>query len=74
MQESELQRIYRQMLGLRVGPEMARYVLARLRQGTAGEKIPGESIPVMGGDARTGLPLRREIDADMLRAMLPPGH
>ena len=44
--------------GLRMRDEMARYVLGRLAsRGTA-----TGSIPVMGCDARTGVPLRRMVE------------
>jgi hypothetical protein len=45
--------------GLRIEPEMSRYVLRQLADRPAGET----SFPVMGGDARTGVPVRRFVPA-----------
>lgn len=52
--------VHRRMLaqfGIRIEPAMSRYVLRQLQVG------PGESFPVMGGDARTGVPVRQFIPA-----------
>lgn len=46
--------------GLRTGPEMAAYVLRRW------QTAPGAPIPVLAADARTGIPVRREIDSALL--------
>jgi hypothetical protein len=43
--------------GIRIEPEMSRYVLRRLAAPA------GETFPIMGGDARTGVPVRRLIPA-----------
>jgi hypothetical protein len=48
--------------GIRVEPHMADYVLRRLND--AGAAL-GE-IPVIAGDARTGMPLRKLIDPSVL--------
>lgn len=49
---------------LRIDPEMGRFVLARLNDGA------GDAIPVMGGDARTGVAVRQVLAAGELRAAL----
>ncbi|WP_428936850.1 hypothetical protein [Fontivita pretiosa] len=51
---------------LRVRPEMIQYVSRRLRQSQQ------TTIPVMGGDARTGVAIRQLLPADELRAALTP--
>ena len=43
--------------GIRIEPEMGLYVLRQL------ETRAGDAFPVMGGDARTGIPVRRVIPA-----------
>ena len=59
--ESQLQDILLQRLGLRIGPEMARYLRQRLESSAS-------AIPIIAADARSGLPLRRMIDPSVLRA------
>ena len=66
MGETELQRRVREQLGLRVGPEMAAYVLKQL--GSNG----GTPIPVIAADARTGTPLRKELSPTVLRSLITP--
>lgn len=61
MGESELQRHVRQALGLRVGPETARYLAARA------SGAPEATVPVIAGEARTGRPLRAEVPAGVVR-------
>ncbi len=61
--ESDLERVGRQQLGLRVGKEMAAFVQRRLDAGAA-------SIPLIGRDARTGLPVNRTLDAQSLKETL----
>jgi hypothetical protein len=68
MEETEFQTRLRERLGLRVGPEMARYLLGRLNTGTLG----AGSIPAMGTDARTGIPVLRDITSIELRAAANP--
>ncbi|HEV2295791.1 MAG TPA: hypothetical protein VGR35_18225 [Tepidisphaeraceae bacterium] len=43
--------------GIRIEPAMSRYVLRQLQERC------GDSFPIMGGDARTGIPVRRFIPA-----------
>ena len=59
MSENEVQRQVREQLGLRVGPEMAAYLLRRL--GTA------DKVPVIAADARTGVPVRIDVAPESLR-------
>ena len=63
MEETEFQTRLRERLGLRVGPEMAKYLLAKLSQPAAG------NVSAMGGDARTGIPTHRIIPIAMLKGL-----
>jgi hypothetical protein len=54
--------------GIRVGPEMGRYVLKNLE--LAGRAM--RELPVIGGEARTGMPLRITVDPEKLLASSPP--
>jgi hypothetical protein len=67
MGETELRARVREQLGLRVGPEVAAYILEQLkhRDGDA-------AIPVIAADARTGIPLRKELAAATLRPLAGP--
>jgi hypothetical protein len=65
MEETQLQSRLRERLGLRVGPEMAKYLLKKLSDGTLGQG----SISAMGGDARTGIPMHQSIPIATLRAL-----
>jgi hypothetical protein len=65
MEEPEFQSRLRDRLGLRVGPEMAKYLLKRLSEGTLGQS----AITAMGGDAKTGIPISRTISIDALKAL-----
>ena len=63
MNPEDVRKLFLQRLGLRIGPETAAYVLRRLEAGQAALPVgdaAGE-IPVMGGDARTGVAVRRMI-------------
>ena len=55
MLADELQKLFRERLHLRLEPEMSEYVLGRWDP--ASPRFTPESLPVMGADARTGLPL-----------------
>jgi hypothetical protein len=57
-----IQRALLSQYGLRIDPVMGEYVLANLRSAGSG------SLPVIGGDARTGVPMRTTIDLDALAA------
>ena len=49
--------------GIRVEPHMSEYVLRRLRH--AGDAL--RELPVIGGEARTGMPVRMTIDLTRLQ-------
>ena len=55
--------------GLRIEPTMSEYV-ARQLGNTASSS--GASFPVMGGDARTGVPVRRLVPAAAFDAVASP--
>jgi hypothetical protein len=57
MDEVEIRRRLIAQFGIRIEPEMSRYVLDKLKTG-AGE------IPIMGGDARTGVPVRTLVNLE----------
>ena len=66
----DAQQIRQRMLdayGIRVEPEMSAYVARKLAQ--AGNAL--RELPVMGGDARTGMPLRLMVDPARLSAITP---
>lgn len=62
MDTAELQRRVLERHGIRVEPAMGEYVLRRLSQAGAALR----ELPIIGGDARTGLPIRATIDATAL--------
>ncbi len=49
--------------GIRVEPQMGEYVLRRLQQAGAALR----ELPIIGGEARTGAPVRLVIDPAALR-------
>jgi hypothetical protein len=49
--------------GIRVEPHMSEYVLRRLKQ--AGGAL--RELPVIGGEARTGMPVRMTVDLARLQ-------
>jgi hypothetical protein len=55
---------------IRVDPEMSAYVLRQLEQ--AGKAIRSAGIPIMGGNARTGVPVREMVDPAKLLAAAEP--
>jgi len=65
--ESAVRELQRQMLlrhGLRVEPEMGKYLLRQLQQRGA-DATP---LAMLGGDARTGMPMQMLIDPAALAA------
>jgi hypothetical protein len=50
--------------GLRIGPAMARYLLQQIDRARSG--MTDGSVPVIGGEARTGVPQRLLIPVDEL--------
>ena len=68
MNSQEVQRALRETTGVRVGPHTADYVVNQLITPDA-----PNGFFVMGGDARTGRPVRHRITPDMLTARTPDG-
>jgi hypothetical protein len=77
--ESGIHKLLLKRYGLRVRPEMGRYLLRRMQKRSDGtsdgtsaatsDGAPqGAVIAVMGGDARTGVAIRQLIAADELSA------
>ena len=67
VQALDLQRLFLRQHGIRIEPEMAHYVLRCLSRGGTAPAAPiGAPVPIMGADARTGLPLRQVIDLTSL--------
>jgi len=55
--------------GIRIGPHTADYVLKHLAA-----PIPPRDVPVMGCDARTGIPVRRDVPLGaLIQAMSEAG-
>ena len=65
MDANDIRKRILDLYGIHVEPEMSGYVLRRLQQ--AGNALRSASIPIMGGDARTGVAIRRDIDLQQLR-------
>jgi hypothetical protein len=63
MTEIELQQRVLEAYGIRVEPEMCRYVMKKLQQAGAALR----ELPVIGGEAKTGVPTRRLIDPAVLQ-------
>jgi hypothetical protein len=53
--EAELRRLVRDRLGLRIEPDMSRYLLGRSAESD-------QAVAVLGSDARTGVPRREMVD------------
>ena len=49
--------------GIRVEPQMSEYVLRQLRNAAGALR----ELPVIGGEARTGVPVRKVIDLALLQ-------
>ncbi len=62
MEETDVQRAHREKLGLRVGPEMAKYVLRHLETSNA--------IPIIAADARTGVATLTRVNSSEVRTIL----
>ena len=61
MDAAEVRQRILQHYGIRVDPQTSAYVLRKLEQAAGALREP--AIPIMGGDARTGVPVRQMIDA-----------
>ena len=48
-------------LGIRIGPHTGGYLLKHLSA-----PAPPAQVPVMGGDSRTGIPVRKDVPLTML--------
>ena len=59
---AEVQKQFLHRLNLRIGPETAAYVLRRIDAGSA------SALPVMGGNARTGVPVRLLVEPSQIAA------
>lgn len=59
MSESEMASLVRQRYGLRIEPHMSRYVIQKLAS-------PPPELAIIGGDARTGIPVRQLLDLRLL--------
>jgi hypothetical protein len=69
MDAIEVQKRILDRYGIRVEPAMSDYVLRKLTQSTTPRKA--SSFPVMGGDARTGIPVRQLISPHELSDSVP---
>ena len=56
LQLDDVQRRLLEVYGIRVEPEMARYIMRRLSAGGSSK------VPIIGGHAMTGTPMRTLID------------
>jgi hypothetical protein len=57
---SAIQRALLSQYGIRIDPAMSEYILSNLQSSESG------SLPVIGGDARTGVPMRTLINLGKL--------
>ncbi len=70
MDETTIRRQVLALHGLRIDPEMEKYVFRRLSEAAQlASAVSARTIPVIGVDARTGMPLRSFVD---LRTLQPP--
>ena len=60
----EIQRMLLDECGLRVTPEMGEYILASLKVSGTGD------VAIIGGDAKTGVPIRTTIPAADLHGFI----
>ena len=70
MTPSDVQTLALDRLGLRLGPEMAAYVLRQLADPSV-----TAPVPIIAGNARTGCPVRLSINPhDLAPPAAPPDH
>ena len=72
MNAAQVQTIFRDRLGLRIGPAVAAYVLRRIQSGDESPPMPPGAIPVIAADARIGAPVRQLIDLEQLAPLATP--
>jgi ribosomal protein S6E (S10) len=73
-QETPVQAAVRRQLGLRIGPEMAAYLVrsaeAAAIAGGSGTLGTAGTVALIGGDARTGVAMRKQVPLEMVRQVL----
>jgi len=52
--------------GLRITPAMSEYIIAKLKSSS------GAEVPIIAGDAKTGVPIRAVIPSHTLEAYISP--
>jgi hypothetical protein len=62
LQDSELRLLVRDRLGLRIEPQMCKYLLRRAADSD-------QPLAVIGGEARTGVPRRQFLDSRLLQGL-----
>ena len=62
MDSDQLQKLFRERVGIRIGPHTSDYVAARLLD----PQTRNTPLFVMGGDARTGAPVRTQVQPALL--------
>lgn len=67
MDEATIRELMLARHGLRIDPEMGRYVFRRLTAGPLAPEVSARTIPIIGVDARTGVPLRQFVDLNTLQ-------
>jgi hypothetical protein len=63
MEPAEIGRLFVDRLGLRIEPEMCRYIASRMDESDT-------SFPIIAASARTGTPVRKLIDAQSIKAAM----
>jgi len=64
--ESDVRDLILKKTGVRIEPEMARYVLKQVQSDRGSG--PSKAFPIIGADARTGMPLRQMVEPQVLNA------
>ncbi len=68
MSDDQIRRAMVQQFNLRIGPNMTQYVRRQLLGGDAAQ------VPVMGGDARTGVAVRQIVALHALKDAAADSH
>jgi hypothetical protein len=58
-----VRKLLREQIGVRIGARTSEYLLGRLLDPPDGKRVP---IAVLGGDARTGAPIRTFVEPAIL--------